>query len=288
MQWTGQTGGTSWQQRALIALFRRIPVRVLYGAMSIWLLWYMIARRSATVAIYRYHRRRGRSRWHALWDTYHSYYCFGQAILDRFAVFAGCTYQVDVPRYATFTDLCDRSDGFIVLFSHLGNSEMAGYCLRATKRMNILAYSGETEIVEQQRTDSLRENNLWIIPIRPDSMDHLFAIDAALQCGEIVGMAADRTMQSKTIDCTFMGAPVHFPAGPFTICVTMRRPICLVFVLKTAWNRYTVEVQTLSPDTTLPRREQITDLARRYAAVLEQQTRLHPYQWFNFYDFWKQ
>ncbi len=288
MQWTGQTGGTTWQQRALIALFRHIPVRVLYGVMSVWLLWYMVARHAATAAIFRYHRLRGRSRWHAVWDTYHSYYCFGQAILDRFAVFAGCPYQVEVSHYSTFTDLCERPDGFIVLFSHLGNSEMAGYCLRATKPMNILAYAGETELVEQQRSDSLHRNNLRIIPIRPDSLDHIFAIETALAQGEIVGMAADRTMQSKTIDCTLLGQRVHFPAGPFTICTTMHRPVCAVFVFKTAWNRYQVEVQTLSPDPTLPRREQTADLARRYAALLEQQTRLHPYQWFNFYDFWNQ
>lgn len=275
-------------QRSLVVLFRYVDIRVIYGVMSVWLLWYMVVRPSATKAVYQFHRRRGRGRVCACVDTYHSYFCFGQAIMDRFAVYAGRKFEVDVENRPLFNRLCDGDEGFIMLFSHLGNSEMAGYCLSTPhKRMNVLAYAGETETVMHNRTEALRKNNQWLIPILPNSMEHVYAINGALERGEIVTMAADRTVQSKHIDCSFFGEQAHFPAGPFHICVAMQKPVLLVFVIKTKWNRYHVEVLPLHADTSLPRNRRIQDMAQQYANAVEQKARQYPYQWFNYYDFWQ-
>ena len=276
-------------QRSLIVLFRHIDIRIVYGVMSVWLLCYMVVRPSATKAVYQFHRRRGRTRLQSCIDTYHSYFCFGQAIMDRFAVYGGYTFGVDVANMPLFSELRDGAEGFIVLFSHLGNSEMAGYCLATpNKRMNVLAYAGETETVARNRAEALQKNNLWLIPMLPDSMSHIYAINGALERGEIVSMAADRIVQSKHIDCSFFGKTAHLPAGPFHISIVMRKPVLLVFVIKTKWNHYHVDVVPLHADTTLSRNAQIDDIARQYAAALEQKARQYPYQWFNYYDFWKQ
>ncbi len=289
MQWTGKTGGTTWQQRALIVLFKHVDIRVIYGVMSIWLLWYMIVRPSATRAVFHFHRRRKRTRLQACLDTYHSYFCFGQAIMDRFAVYAGCTFHIDIHNMPLFANLRDGTDGFIVLFSHLGNSEMAGYGLATPyKKMNVLTYAGETETVMRNRTNALQKNNLWLISMLPNSMNHIYAVNSALERGEIVAMAADRITQSKHVDCPFLGQTVHLPAGPFHICTTMQKPVLLVFVFKTRWNKYEVKIQQLQVDMSLPRSQRIQDIAQQYATALEQQTLQYPYQWFNYYDFWKQ
>ena len=146
MRWSGQTGGTTWMQQTLVVIFKYVDIRVIYAIMSFWLLWYVIVRPSATKAVYRFHRiRRKRTIPQACIDTYLSYFNFGQAIMDRFAVYAGYQFNVEVPNMEAFAKLRDGDDGFYVLFTHLGNSEMAGYTFATpNKRMNILMYMMKT------------------------------------------------------------------------------------------------------------------------------------------------
>lgn len=288
MRWNGQTGGTTWMQQALVVIFKYVDIRVIYAIMSFWLLWYVIVRPSATKAVYRFHRiRRKRTIPQACLDTYLSYFNFGQAIMDRFAVYAGYHFHVSVPSLSEFAHLRDGKDGFYVLFTHLGNSEMAGYTFATpNKRMNILMYMGDTQTVIQNRTNAMAKNNLRIIPMVNDSMSHVFAINDALENGEIVGMAIDRMVQSKSISCRFMGDTALFPMGPFRICNAIKKPILMVFVFKTKWNSYQVHVCPIENKFAGNKNEQVQLLVQACASTIERMALQYPYQWFNFYDFW--
>ncbi|MGN1248087.1 MAG: hypothetical protein ACI4UO_05830 [Paludibacteraceae bacterium] len=277
-------------QKTLVSVFRHVPTGAVYAVMSVWLLWYMLTCPRNTRAVYRFHHQhRQRHWWQACADTYRSYYCFGEAIMDRFAAFAGRRFAVEVPDRDTYEALFHGTEGFLMLFSHEGNSEMAGYALSTPdKRMNVLAYMAETETVTQNRVQALAKNNLRLIPMYPNDMGHLYTINEALENGEIVAMAADRIVQGKTIRCRFMDAEANFPAGPFRMCIAAKRPILLVFVLKTRRDTYRAEVQRLEiPSHLTKREEQAAALAQAYADALAQKATAYPYQWFNFYDFWQ-
>ena len=62
--------------------------------------------------------------------------------------------------------------------------------------------------------------------------------------------------------------------------------VLLVFVMKESYKTYHVFCEQLEVDTTLPRKAQAQDLADRFASRIEDMAEKHPYQWFNFYDFW--
>ena len=49
-------------QRALVNLIRHTDIRLVYGIMHLWLVWYIVVRTAPRNGIYRFHRRRGRSR----------------------------------------------------------------------------------------------------------------------------------------------------------------------------------------------------------------------------------
>ena len=66
----------------------------------------------------------------------------------------------------------------------------------------------------------------------------------------------------------------------------MKQPVLLVFVMKESYKTYHVFCEQLEVDTTLPRKAQAQDLANRFAGRVEDMAKKHPYQWFNFYDFW--
>ena len=288
-QWTGQTGGTHWMQRALVGIIRLTDIRIVYGCMHLWLVWYMIVRPVPRKGIYRYHRRRGRSRLQAAMDAYRSFYHFGQAIIDRFAVYAGCPFEVKVENKERYYNRVASNEGLIMLFSHLGNTEMAGYFMATPdKAMHILFYGGESPVVTANRAKTLAQNNIDMIFVQPNDMSHIYRIHEVLQQGDVLTMAADRRMEENgnTIACTFMGEKALFPAGPFQICVTMQRPVLLVFAFKEGPRAYHIYTEELQLNPSLPKREQTQDLADQFAQRMEAMAQTHPYQWFNMYDFW--
>lgn len=277
-EWRGQTGGTHWMQRALVGIIRHTNIRVAYVAMHLWLVWYIIVRRTERHGAYVFHRHRGRSRCQATADVYRSFYHFGKAIIDRFAVYAGQRFDVVVDNPELYYDRVNGSNGFIMLFSHIGNTEMAGYFLSTPdKALHILAYGGESPVVMEHRRQELERNNIDMITFQPGDMSHIYRINEVLQQGDVLAIAADRRTGDATIPCMFMGQKASFPEGPFRICKAIRQAVLLVFVIKQDARTYHVTCQELLPG---------KDLANNYALAMEQVALQHPYEWFNFYDFW--
>ncbi|MBQ7530939.1 MAG: hypothetical protein IJT12_04465 [Paludibacteraceae bacterium] len=277
-EWSGQTGGTHWMQRALVGLIRRTDIRVAYAMMHLWLVWYIIVRRTERHGAYVFHRRRGRSRLQATADVYRSFYHFGQAIIDRFAVYAGQRFEVIVENRELYYGRVNNNEGFIMLFSHVGNTEMAGYFLSTPdKPMHILAYGGESPVVMTHRAKVLERNNIDMITVLPDDMSHIYRIGEVLQHGDVLAIAADRCTGNTTTKRLFLGEEASFPAGPFRICQAVRQPVLLVFVIKQNAKTYRVYCEQLQPD---------KEIATHYAQAMERVALAHPYEWFNFYEFW--
>lgn len=286
--WNGQTGGTHWMQRALVGLIRAVGVKPAYALMHLWLVWYILVRPSVTRGAYIFHRRRGRNRVQAAFDVYRSFYHFGKVIIDRFAVYAGHQFDIVVDNRERYYDKMSHEKGFVLLFSHLGNSEMAAYSMATPdKHMNILAFGGETPVVMAERAKVLSRNNIGMIVVNPGEMNHIFEIHNSLERGEVLAVAGDRRMgDNKTIACTFMGDKAPLPAGVFHLCAALHCPIVLTFVLKEPNNRYHIFTEELHTEEALPRAKQASDLAQQFASRLEQMALAHPYEWFNFFDFW--
>ena len=288
MEWSGQTGGTRWQQRALVVLFRHIHIRIIYAVMSVWLLYYIISRPKNTNAIYRFHRDCFRRNClQACVDVYRSYYRFGEAITDRFAVYGGKKFNVEVKNKALFDNLDRSSDGFVMLFSHFGNTEIAGYSLRSdNKKLYILSYEGETETVKENRQKALEKNNMDIIFVKED-MSHVFDVYNAINQGNIILLTADRVIQSKTILCDFFNRKAKFPIGAFQLALSTHKPIIAIFAYKTNSTTYQIDVEPIEPIATGSRMEKVQNVAQQFATLLENKVKNNPYQWFNFYDFFK-
>jgi predicted LPLAT superfamily acyltransferase len=122
-------------------------------------------------------------------------------------------------------------------------------------------------------------------------VDSMLKVEAALARGEFVGMLADRTIKGGgAVSCPFLGEQAAFPAGPIRIAAMLKRPIALMFGIYRGGNRYEVHFERLAgPDPVDSReRDSMTgNLLRRYAGRLEHYCRIAPYNWFNFYDFWR-
>ena len=288
-QWKGTTGGNGLMHRWLIALLRRVNIRVIYFVAYIFIVPPTLFRPGFR-HVYRYFRQRfAFSPVKALLLTFQNHCLFAEVVIDKFAMYAGRHFDVELEGYDNFLRLAAQPDGFVQYSSHVGNYEIAGYTLVAEKkRFNALVYFGEKEEVMNNRRRLFARSNINMIPIRPD-MGHLFEINNALAEGETVSIPADRIFGSqKFISQPFLGREAHFPQGPFQIAATRGVEVLTVHCMKTGKLKYKIYVKPLTYDHSASRKEQIQQLARGYVAELERILKMYPEQWYNFFDFWAQ
>jgi len=276
-------------QRALVWIVRHFGLSFGYGMTHLWHIWYILVRPSARRGAYLYHRRRGRSRLQAALDVYRSFYRMGVMLIDRFAVYGGYEFEVETEDKERYYQYTRKPESFVLLFSHIGNSEMASYVISTPeKKMHVLAFGGESEVVMGERARILEKNNIGLIIVNPGDMSHVFAINDAIQRGEVLAVAGDRRWGDKTIECNVMGAKAPLPEGVFHLCAALRCPIILPFVFKEPNNRYHIYTEELHVNTALPRAARAADLAQQFADRITEQALAHPYDWFNFFDFWNE
>lgn len=280
-------------QRMLIALYRLVPLWGLYGVMAVVVVFYMLLSRRSYRAVHAYYRQIwGYGRRATLWRVYVSHFRFGQVVLDRFAVYAGKHFRLDISGNDHFMAAAGSKEGALILGSHTGNFELCGYTLHSTeKRLNAVVFGGESQTINDNRRRLWQGHNIGTIPVTGD-MSHLFAIHRALSDGEMVCMTADRALGSnKSLTFNFLGRPADFPIGPFAVAASEGVTVLGIFVMKESLRTYHVEVRPLrltEEEQHLPRRKQIEAYARHYVALLEEMVRKYPDQWFNYYNFWKQ
>ena len=287
-KWTGKTTGTPFMQRFLVKILRTLDVRCIYMFMATWLPFYRIFRPRTARVQYRYFREiLGYSAFKSWRYQWRNYYAFGQVIMDRFAAFAGRKFKFVIENRHLFYDLVNEPKGFMVLSSHLGNFEMAGYELATPdKRMNVVLYAGDTQTVMENRERLLASHNIHLIALQED-MSHVYQINAALDKGEIVAMPADRRMtDGKTINVTILDHECKLPAGPFALAAARDEIVRVVFVVKDKWDTYHIYIEPLEMPVKGTVREKMQALANQYAALFTTMAKRYPTQLFNYYDFW--
>ena len=273
--------------RNLVRIVRHIPLRLMYGFVAIFVVPFYFAFSKGYKPMYHYFNRRlGWRPLRAFFGVYHNYCRFSQVILDRFYMFSGGKFDVEVENYHLYQELADDEPGFMILSAHVGCYELAGYSLVATKkRFNALAFGEEAEAIVENRERLFKDTNIRIIPVK-DDLSHLFALNDALDNGESVSFPSDRLLgKQRTVTCEFLGAPAQFPMGAFALAAQRDLPVLTVNVMKASAKRYKVYVNRLRKEGE-KRDERINGYVRQYVGHLEEVLRKYPEQWFNYYEFW--
>ena len=287
-EWEGTTYGNAWMHKWLIRLLRFTDVRILYAFTSVFVIPVCLLINPSAGIIYRFFRERmGFGRLKSALKTYQNHCLFGQVVIDRFAMYAGKKFRIEIEGLEYYQKLTSGKESFIQLSSHMGNYEIAGYTLMHDKKaLNALVFFGEKASVMSNRARLFSGTNIKMIPIRPD-MGHLFEIDQALQRGEIVSMPADRIFGSpKYVITQLLGAEVKLPLGPFSVATMRGLNVLAVNVMKSSMKSYKIFVTQLDYNREAPRKIQISQLAQGYAAELERMLTMYPTQWYNYFEYW--
>lgn len=290
-KWNGTTGGTTWMQKTLSFCLGWMNLPFVYSGMALIIPFYMLFNHQEYLSQYHFFRHRLGYGWmRSFICVYINHFAFGQVILDRFAVYGGAKFEVEIEGNNIFLDKIRQKEGFIQLSSHIGNFELAGYMLRQEQKIiNALVFGGETETMMRNREHILNKMNVKLIPVGTE-MNHVYVMKNALEHGEIISMPGDRNFGSqKVITCSFFNAEADFPMGPYIMAAIHNVPLLSIFVMKQSVHKYHIYVNevSLSPEMNFKSsRDKAFYLAQSFALQLEKVVRKYPYQWFNYYEYW--
>ena len=288
--WQGKSRGTGLGYRIFISLLKLGGLKAAYSLLRPVGLYYRLAVPDVIRPLrYLYEQRMGYSAQQAAGLIRKNIYFFGQTLIDRVAVLTGGGNRLSFTHEGLeyLEELVARREGGLIVSAHLGAWELAGHMLqRVGAVINVLMYDGEAEQLKalMARYDQKRSFN--IIYVRVD-LSHVFEVNAAINRGELVCLHADRFRPgNRTMQHSFLGEDAHFPAGPFILASKLRAPVYFVFAFKEStfhyrfvgWPLKTYEGRGMSG---------AERMLQDYVQLLEEQLRLYPHEWFNYYDFWK-
>jgi len=225
-------------------------------------------------------------------DSFRHYHTFASVILDRAYLLNDQLERFDVELHGAgiIDELAASGPGCVLLGSHMGSFEI----LRAAGKARGLSIS---MVMYEENARKMREAleainpNLHMGIIALGRVDSILKVEAALARGEVVGMLADRTIRGgAAVRCRFLGEEAAFPTGPIRVAAMLKRPVALMFGLYRGGNRYEIRVERFADFTRASGEDRdrlIERLMQSYAERLEHYCRLAPYNWFNFYDFWR-
>jgi predicted LPLAT superfamily acyltransferase len=233
------------------------------------------------------------------WSVLKHIHCYAATILDRVFLLsdsrlseASSRFDIRVHGLEQLESQMAHGRGVILLGAHIGSFEVLR--VLAVERPDVQVRVVMDTLQTPAMTAMLHALNpavaAGVIHAGQDVTAIALAIQDAAKQGALIGLLADRARpRESTRDAVFFGAPAPFPVAPYLIASVLELPTVLCFGLYRGANRYDLYFETFAECIQIPRRERAARLGewtQRYAARLEHYTRMDPFNWFNFYDFW--
>lgn len=233
----------------------------------------------------------------ATWrDTFTHLMVFSTTLLDRVYLLHGHSQQlsIKVSNEAALQQAMAAGRGCLLLGSHLGSFEMLGVvgCMNEQLTINVVMHVDDDGTRLRQLIDDANTSPPYkVIPLgRPGSM---LRVKECLERGEIVGILADRVYaEEATQRLSFLGHPARFSLGPTRLARITGAPAVAVFGLFGGGRQYEIVFEALvqneaaSPAMTADGAVADAGLLA-YVDCLERHARQWPYNWFNFFDYWR-
>jgi predicted LPLAT superfamily acyltransferase len=226
-------------------------------------------------------------------DLYKHFFCFASTIHDRIYLINRRydLFDIDIQGKNVIRPLIDAKKGVLLMGAHLGSFEVMRAIGRKVPGLSVamVMHKDNAQKINAMLSAINPEASMDVIPL--GHIDSMLQVQQRLDEGMLVGMLADRTLGDEPMaQLELLGAPAAIPTGPFRMAALLRRQVVFMVGLYMGDNRYQVHFETLADFAEVPRgeRDQAVDKAiARYVELLNRYTRLAPYNWFNFFDYWQ-
>jgi len=288
-QWDGKSKGNLLGYKIFVFLIKKLGVKAAYSILLFVALYYFVAYpRSFRDIFYYFKNRQQFSYFKSVIAVYKSYYVFGQVLIDKIAISAGMRdkFTYDFDGISVLKQLLSEKKGGILISAHVGNFEIAEKFFADIDfncEINIVTTDQEHSVIKSYLESISAKSNIKFILVK-DDMSHIFDINNALSKNKLICFTGDRYFEgSKTLNANLLGQEALFPAGPFVIASRLKVPVAFVYVMKEPNLHYHLYTRRSADFKHRDAQAVLDNYTQSVSEILKE----YPYQWFNYFDFWK-
>jgi predicted LPLAT superfamily acyltransferase len=305
-----EVGGSLWHFRFMLWVACHLPLFLveLITAFICFFFWLGASPVRTRSRIYLEHLSKASGKRSDFWGTYKHVYSFALSMMEKLLGWKGAISINRVERQdddmGLLLDQLNRGEGAFVICSHLGNMEM----LRSFTEYDGFLTKRKFEVFPIVDLSGTTKFNSLLRELNPDLIDKIIdansiGVDSAIwmkekiDAGNLVVIAGDRTSansRNRNLVTNFLGEPANFPEGAFSLAGILNAPIYFIFAVRkkdfnihSSYEFHVIRAKTSLTCSRKERPERLKELLREYAEVLERLCIKHPYQWYNFYNFWE-
>lgn len=256
---------------------------------------YVIFSRKIHAVVKHYLRLRfpGEPWWSYPFHTFRNLFSFGQVLVERgwLGLRRDAELTCDFVGKEELFQLIEKGRGVVLLTAHVGNWQSALSHLGdlPVKVHALMRY--DQQAAAKHFFDLRPEGPPFAIIDAEGPFGGMVDAVAALQRGEVVTIMGDRYVKGSASTVSFFGEPVRVPDGAYMLAASAQSPVVVLLAAKTGLQSYQLKVWDVYYPAYSSRDERprmLRDCAGRFIASVEEYLKVYPYQWYNFYNFWKQ
>ena len=271
-----------------LRLGRRLARIVLFGISLYFLLFASPARHASRAYLSRALGRAPR-----LVDLFRHFHSFASCTHDRVYLLNDRfdLFDIQVHGAAAFEEVLAAGRGAFLMGAHMGSFEAVRAVgrQRSGLRVAMVMYEQNARKINAALAAINPVGVQEIIPL--GRLDSMLQVQARLDEGMVLGVLGDRTLDDDpTLSVQFLGETAAFPVGPMRLAAMLKRPVLFMAGLYLGGNRYAIHFEPLANFGDIERKDRDAAIRRAvvaYAASLERHCRADPFNWFNFFDFWR-
>lgn len=228
-------------------------------------------------------------------EIFRHFYYFTCVTIDRLFLLAGKfdAFSVRVYGGEVFDMLRRNQRGCLLFVSHLGSFDVMripGVKEQALP-INILMDVDHNPKIMQLIMKFDPDLAGHLINVKLSKPELVLKINDIIEQSGMMGMMIDRLYDGdEGVCCTLLGADARLPAGPWYLAAVLKVPVVLCFGLYHGRNQYSIYFELFDSMENCQKRSShkaISGYIQEYCLKLEHYLNLEPFNWFNFYEFWK-
>ena len=231
----------------------------------------------------------------SLWQVAQHIHCFAAVTLDRVFLLSESFKRFDVRTFGLdqLRQAWAQERGVLLLGSHLGSFDALRVLadFRSDIKLRVVIDVGQNRNLSDVLNALNPQLAQSVINARQEGTTTALIIKEALDEKSLVTLLADRARPgNQVMTADFLGRPAPFPTAPWQLAAALKVPVVLCFGLYRGGNRYDLHFETFAEQLKLDRAQRDAELQQtiqRFADRVAHHARSAPYNWFNFYDFWR-
>lgn len=185
--------------------------------------------------------------------------------------------------------------GSLIVGSHLGSFDLLRViALEFDRKVHVVMHRSHAQRINSLLNALNPDADLHVVEIAPDDLEGVMRLKKCVENGDHIAILADRQQpggRGRNCRIPFLGEEVGFPESPWALAELLRCPVLMATAVRIGDCRYEITVECITDRVQMRHpggNRKSTAALESYVHRLESLCCKHPFQWFNFFDFWEQ